>query len=160
MNGAFPFLLWVFGVDLPKQNRSAGRLPGLLFSDAMMIVGVGVLLLAVLALGIYLWMKPGRKKHRRHIRDGERVYRGSGHSSDVVESSAEAAEVERPVVPEVEEEEDEESEAEGEHHHQHEHGKRRYKYRVRRRGHRTRNPTLAETGGLPPVKTPESGKPC
>ncbi|MCI0537069.1 MAG: hypothetical protein L0Z50_17780 [Verrucomicrobiales bacterium] len=30
--------------------------------------------------------------------------------------------------------------------------RRRYKRRVRRRDHRGRNPTLAETGGLPPVR--------
>jgi len=36
--------------------------------------------------------------------------------------------------------------------------RRRYKRRVRRRDHRGRNPTLAETGGLPPVRSePESG---
>jgi hypothetical protein len=29
----------------------------------------------------------------------------------------------------------------------------RYKRRVRRRDHRVRNPTLSETGGLPPVRT-------
>jgi hypothetical protein len=32
--------------------------------------------------------------------------------------------------------------------------RRRYKRRVRRRDHRGRNPTLAETGGLPPVRSP------
>lgn len=31
--------------------------------------------------------------------------------------------------------------------------RRRYKRRVRRRDHRGRNPTLAETGGLPPVRS-------
>jgi hypothetical protein len=34
-------------------------------------------------------------------------------------------------------------------------GRRRVRYRRRRRGHRGRNPTLAETGGLPPER-PES----
>jgi hypothetical protein len=29
----------------------------------------------------------------------------------------------------------------------------RRKHRRRRRAHRPRNPTLAETGGLPPIKT-------
>jgi hypothetical protein len=38
--------------------------------------------------------------------------------------------------------------------------RRRYKRRVRRREHRGRNPTLAETGGLPPVRSePESDSP-
>jgi hypothetical protein len=33
-------------------------------------------------------------------------------------------------------------------------GKRRRKWRRRRREHRPRNPTLAETGGLPPLRSP------
>lgn len=33
--------------------------------------------------------------------------------------------------------------------------RRRYKYRWRRRKHRVRNPTLAETGGLPPQRSEE-----
>jgi hypothetical protein len=37
--------------------------------------------------------------------------------------------------------------------------RRRYKYRWKRRGHRTRNPTLAETGSLPPPRADESTKP-
>ena len=37
--------------------------------------------------------------------------------------------------------------------------RRRFKYRYKRRGHRSRNPTLAETGGLPPARTEEPGKP-
>ena len=35
--------------------------------------------------------------------------------------------------------------------------RRRYKRRYRRRDHRSRNPTLAETGGLPPGRSGESG---
>ena len=34
--------------------------------------------------------------------------------------------------------------------------RRRYKRRYRRRDHRSRNPTLAETGGLPPGRNGES----
>jgi hypothetical protein len=34
-------------------------------------------------------------------------------------------------------------------------GRRKSRYRRRRREHRSRNPTLAETGGLPPPKSPE-----
>jgi hypothetical protein len=34
-----------------------------------------------------------------------------------------------------------------------EEGSKRRKWRKRRREHRPRNPTLAETGGLPPVRT-------
>lgn len=38
-------------------------------------------------------------------------------------------------------------------------GKRRTKLRERRRDHRPRNPTLAETGGLPPVKSNDPAQP-
>src|SRR6266404_5123914 len=34
-------------------------------------------------------------------------------------------------------------------------GSKKRKWRRRRREHRPRNPTLAETGGLPPVRPPE-----
>lgn len=37
--------------------------------------------------------------------------------------------------------------------------RRRYKYRYKRRDHRVRNPTLAETGGLPPARTEQPSKP-
>lgn len=37
--------------------------------------------------------------------------------------------------------------------------RRRYKRRVRRRDHRVRNPTLAETGGLPPTRTEQPSGP-
>jgi hypothetical protein len=35
----------------------------------------------------------------------------------------------------------------------------RYRRRVRRREHRLRNPTLAETGGLPPIRQTEPPPP-
>jgi hypothetical protein len=47
-------------------------------------------------------------------------------------------------------------EDEEEHHH---HGRRRRRRRRHRRDHRLRNPTLAETGGLPPPKPPEPSNP-
>jgi hypothetical protein len=37
--------------------------------------------------------------------------------------------------------------------------RRRYKFRYKRREHRARNPTLAETGGLPPARSQEPTKP-
>ena len=54
----------------------------------------------------------------------------------------------QPVTYDEDEEED--------HHH---HGRRRRRRRRHRRDHRLRNPTLAETGGLPPPKPPEPSNP-
>jgi ABC-type nickel/cobalt efflux system permease component RcnA len=137
-------LLTVFGVDLPKSNRSFGKLPGLLLSDVLLILGVGLALLLVLAVLVYYWMKL-RRKRRRHISGGEKVYRDSS-----------AADPGNADNPSDDHRDDEDS---PDHHHHHHHSRRRYKYRVRRRTHRSRNPTLSETGGLPPLKPQEPSKP-
>lgn len=88
-----------------------------------------ILLIACAGLGLVillvatLWFK-GRKNHRHHHRrDRETAPRNT------VESTAS-------------EEPGEDGEADA-----HSHGRRR-----RRRAHRSRNPTLAETGGLPPPR--------
>ena len=140
-------LLGAVGSELPKHNRSFGKLPGLLFSDILLIVGLGLGLLFILASVVYLWMKWQRKR-RRHVTGGERVYRGSQAREDGED---------RPPghdTSSVEEDQDEANSAS-----QDQEAKRRYKYRVRRRSHRARNPTLAQAGGLPPVKPHAPGKP-
>jgi hypothetical protein len=144
MNGPV-FCLAVLGLELPKSNRSMGKLPGLLLSDGLIIVGLGLGLVLLLAFGIFVWMKL-RRKRRRHISGGEKVYRGAGHEEGDSEQDEPA-------------DDEEGADEEAVHTHHHHHG-RRYKYRVRRRSHRTRNPTLSETGGLPPIKTQEPSKPC
>jgi ABC-type nickel/cobalt efflux system permease component RcnA len=146
-------ILAALNVDLPKQNRSFGPGSSLLFDDVLLIVGVGLGLLLILSAGIYLWMKT-RRKRRKHVTGGEKVYRGHEHGTDAPEEEAEE---------DIEETDADEGDDSDDHHDQqggdHAHDKRRYKYRVRRRTHRSRNPTLSETGGLPPVKSPEPGKP-
>lgn len=78
--------------------------------------------LIALTLILVLWARFLRRKPRRH-------------------SSSSAPKV---LVPVVRAEEEPESSEPG--------SKRRRKFRKRRREHRGRNPTLAETGGLPPVR--------
>ncbi len=138
-------------LELPKQNRSFGRLSSLLLSDVLLIIGVGVLLLLVLAGIVYFWMK-GRGKRRRHVSGGERVYKGSHRSEAGDESPSESS---RALDRSGGDSNDAVDDEDGDGHA----SKRRYKYRVRRRSHRSRNPTLSETGGLPPAKSQESGKP-
>lgn len=142
-----PALLGAVVTELPKHNRSFGKLPGLLLSDVLIIVGIGLGLLIVLSLGIYLWMK-SRRRRRRHLTGGEKVYRDT-HSQP--EESVGVPEPQPALRPEA----DPDHTREEEHH-----SRRRYKYRVRRRTHRSRNPTLSETGGLPPVRSQEPGKTC
>lgn len=70
-----------------------------------------------------------RRPKKKHVSDARRVYREGDPAEE-------------------EEKEDESPE-----------NRRRYKYRWKRRAHRTRNPTLAETGGLPPPRTGEPNQP-
>lgn len=139
-------ILAAITIELPKQDRRFGRGSNLLVSDVLIIVGVGVGLLVVLTLITYVWMK-SRRNRRRHVSGGEKVYRGSSHSE---------SDENEPDEPELRHQDSEDDESD---HSQTHSGKRRYKYRVRRRSHRSRNPTLSEVGGLPPVRTPDSGEP-
>lgn len=142
-------ILAALNVDLPKANRGFGRDSTLLLSDILLIVGIGVGLLLVLGAIIYFWMKR-RRNPRKHITGGEKVYRGHDHATDALDDGADDADEDH------EDADDDDDGGSGDQ----PHDKRRYKYRVRRRSHRSRNPTLSETGGLPPVKSPEPGKPC
>ena len=145
-----PFLLVALpGAEIARKTGYSSRVSSYLFSDALVIVGVGVGLLIILAAGVNFWMHFARKR-RRHVSGGEKVYRG-GHAGGNIEEQEEQEEEEEAA------DDDDASDSNGDHRHHHD--RRRYKYRVRRRTHRSRNPTLSETGGLPPVKTPEPGKP-
>ncbi|MHC1769610.1 MAG: hypothetical protein AB9869_35900 [Verrucomicrobiia bacterium] len=149
-------ILAALNIDLPNRNRGFGKEPGLILSDVLLIAGVGLLLLLVLGTAIYVWMRL-RRRRRRHISGGEKVYRDSNQHEGEADEAPEAA------LSESDDEDDADDTSDHHehphHHHRSRHGKRRYKYRVRRRTHRTRNPTLSETGGLPPVKTHEPGTP-
>jgi hypothetical protein len=105
-----------------------------------MIVGLGLAVLLLLSLGVYLVMKFRRRRRVDHD-EGHKVYRGSS------------------ARPAGSGEDDAEDDHASERQKASDHGRRRYKYRVRRRTHRSRNPTLAETGGLPPSKTSEPAQP-
>ena len=120
--------LGMFGwADLSVTGGPIEKVTGLLMGDAVLIVwsSLGILLL------LMFWAKFIRnRKTKKKESDARRVYRSSEESRSEAEELAES----------------EESEAEQ---------RRRFKYRWKRRTHRKRNPTLAETGGLPPAR-PES----
>jgi len=85
-----------------------------------------VFLIVLIAFGLFaalvIWARFLRSTRRvRRRTGGQRVYRDPSDATDVSESE------EAPAEP-----------------------RRRFKFRYRRRSHRSRNPTLAETGGLPP----------
>ena len=83
--------------------------------------------IALITLPVVLWVKYFRKMRRRQHKHQHRHY----HSHETNTTAAEEIEgdTEEP--------------------------RKRRKWRRPRREHRPRNPTLAETGGLPPVRTGE-----
>jgi hypothetical protein len=120
------------GMGLPIFAKVELPVQGQAISKASGLLFTDVLLIVGIALGILavlvIWAKYLRKaKPRKRLSGGEKVYRGAANTID------------------SEEEESEEAAS-----------RRRYKYRVRRRSHRSRNPTLSETGGLPPARSEDA----
>lgn len=100
--------------------------------DALLILvvcsGLGVLLLL-----LAFWWWQSRRRHRRHHHHHHRHRSGTSAAPEIPAEGADAAET---------------GDSTAAHHHR----------RRRRRSHRGRNPTLAETGGLPPPR-PEGQAP-
>lgn len=115
-----------------------------------------LLIIAALALFLMLWAKYLRKpKRRRKHSHGRKVFAQSRHHRHHRHQHHQPAQDEADLddAPEDEpEDEPRDDESDGSDDQGH---RLRYKYRYRRRAHRSRNPTLAETGGLPPIRTPE-----
>lgn len=135
-----PWLLASAEVDLLKPGQGAfQKTSQLVFADVLLIVGAGVILMALLVLwALYLRKK---RRHRRH------------HKHHHHRSSQAAARDSEPVEESVETEPEEEMDGESARPHRH------HRRRVRRRSHRGRNPTLAETGGLPPMRPAPTSTP-
>jgi hypothetical protein len=131
------FLALLGKIDLHVQNQPIGKAPFFLFEDVMLIVTLSLTLM----LALMLWAKYLRTwKPKKRRSEGQKVYRenADGTVSSVPEEEEEQEESQDDSPPSV---------------------RRRYKYRYKRRGHRVRNPTLAETGGLPPTRSGESTRP-
>jgi hypothetical protein len=94
--------------------------------DILIIIGATALV-TVLAL---IWAVTFKKRRRHHSHHHHHHHHH--HSHERSESTAEMTPEEEPVI---------------------ESSSRRRRRRNRRREHRPRNPTLAETGGLPPLRT-------
>lgn len=112
-------------VEIQLKTQSFSKASGLLISDVFLIVAAALTLLLLLLL----WARYFRNlKFNKPRSGGHKVYRDSAAAQEErlqAEAQAEAQAAE---------------------------ARRRYKYRYRRRDHRSRNPTLAETGGLPPER--------
>ena len=108
----------------------ASRVMGLTLKELLLLLGaVGVVTLLVVLWAVYLRKRPGEHSHRHHHH-----HHHSRAQDDTVSSSANG---------------DPDGTTE----------KRYRRKRRRRREHRPRNPTLAETGGLPPLRTERPSDP-
>ncbi len=98
--------------DLPKVSK----VPGLVASDLILVVGLGTLLFG----GLICWIAfvRGPRKHPSE----SHTFKSSSPAVTVTDDGRE---------------------------------RHRKKRRTRRRDHRQRNPTLSQTGGLPPPRNPE-----
>jgi hypothetical protein len=119
-------------MDVLHPTVAPGMAEGLVAKDVIVIVGVGL----ILAIALILWAKFFWKRSRRRARHRHQR-----------ESSVTPVADELPAAEAGDEGEGAEP------------GKRRHRHRRRitRREHRLRNPTLAETGGLPQRR--ENGTP-
>ena len=131
MHASFPWsLLAASGAEVPLPSST----PGVLRDTVVILITVaalGILLFSVLTL----WVKRRRSRHRHH----RHHHRSEARATQPAENPTENA-IENLTEPDT---------ATGSH---------RHRRRKRRREHRPRNPTLAETGGLPPPR-PEGQAP-
>ena len=119
-----------------NATTGIGKGSGLVISDLLLILAVDL----VLALGLVIWAKylrgSGRSHHHHHRRH---------HHQSSAAAPADTTETEPEPEPETAAAAEDEAQP-------HRHQRRK----IHRREHRPRNPTLAETGGLPPVRDDKS----
>jgi hypothetical protein len=113
-----------------KPGSSVPESTGLVFEGVLPIIGAGLVLGLILLLGVKIAMRRGRRRRQHHH------HHASPAANPIV-----------PVLPKDDEDEDGRP------------SRRRRRKRHRRREHRPRNPTLAETGGLPVSKSEPSSNP-
>lgn len=135
MTGCMCLLAQLDGLNPLNPTAPVGKNTGLIALNIMVIVGTGLALGLLLLVGARYYVR-NKRHHRRHHhhhsrrdppdRDGDQA---DADTADAAQETAEAN-------------------SGGQEHRHHRHRRRRR----RRRDHRPRNPTLGETGGLPPAK--------
>jgi hypothetical protein len=123
-------LIAVGGVDYTIPT--GGKSTSFVMQDMFLIIAAALALAVLLGFGVYFWNKNRRHHHHHH------------HGSTKRYSTP-------PAKPPPEDEDEEDTEPEE--------GKSRHRRRRRKHNHRPRNPTLAETGGLPPLRQGDPTKP-
>jgi hypothetical protein len=110
---------------------AGSKIPRFLFSDVALIILFGIILM-LLMIGWVVFVRGSKYRQDR----AQRIYKRSSHRSAGAAEGSEEAEEDEP---------DDRT---------HSSNRRRKKKRSRRRDHRMRNPTLSQTGGLPPPRDP------
>ncbi|HRY47401.1 MAG TPA: hypothetical protein P5186_05080 [Candidatus Paceibacterota bacterium] len=139
--------------DVVRGVGSLGKSAGMLMSDVLLIIGALLALTLFLILIIFISRSSRRsrsahRKHRHH-----QIHSSSMPTSKTTDSKAGQSSPEETREVEVSPEDEEAEEATVHHHH---HRRRRHRHKHE---HRQRNPTLAETGGLPPLRDPNAPPP-
>lgn len=119
--------------DFFRTTTGIGKGSGLVISDILLILAV----VLVLAMVLVIWAKYLRGSRRSHHH-----HRRQHHHSSQAEP-ADTAETEPEPESQITDVAEADDEAQPHQHH---------RRKIHRREHRPRNPTLAETGGLPPVR--------
>jgi hypothetical protein len=131
------FLAAVSAIADPKLESETSKAPGLL-RDSLLPLGACVILFVLLAVGARFYLKRRRRHSHRH----------STHPNHAPSSSKLKEKSIEPVENDEMEEEGDDSGPDDQRQ------RRRHRKRKRLRDHRLRNPTLADTGGLPPKRAP------
>lgn len=113
MNHVAPVFAAALSMDMPKTTK----VPGLLASDMILMIGLAALLFG----GLISWVVFVRGA-RKHPSENRTLPKASTPAVTITDDGRE---------------------------------RHRKKRRSRRRDHRQRNPTLSQTGGLPPPRDPE-----
>lgn len=122
-----------FGEMVPLLGNAALQVQGQPIGKFPGLLLGDVVLIVFLALALLLGLMGlaryfyTRRPRKKHSSHARKVFRGGTRPEEDLEPEPESQE-----------------------------SRRRYKYRWKRREHRVRNPTLAETGGLPPARSEDS----
>jgi ABC-type nickel/cobalt efflux system permease component RcnA len=126
-------------LDFIRSTAGMEKGSGLVIRDILLILAVVLVLAGVLVI----WAKYLRGSGRSHHHHHRRKHR---HSSET--DTAATADTEPEVESQAAETAGSDPDEAGNHTQPYQH----HRQKIHRREHRPRNPTLAETGGLPPVR--------
>lgn len=125
-------------LDFFNSTAGLGKGSGLVIKDILLILAVVLVLAAALVVWAkYLRGSGGSHHHHR------RKHRPSSEADTTAAADPEPV-VESPAAETAGSDQDDTGDTGGQHRH--------HRQKIHRREHRPRNPTLSETGGLPPVR--------